>query len=191
ERRHLLYLAAQTLYRPLDLLLIPHGAFFRLFARRARQIARHRRVTETDDRFVLFFRPREELRQSRRAPDEQHEHARSERIERPRVSDPSLAEHAARARNDVVRGPAGRLVDDEDPIHRVSLAPSRFNALTVQRSKRLSPHENSRLISEARPSDRCSAKTGSARGRAMILPPFASTPIIRQGAFRNRTHMND
>ena len=83
-------------------------------------------VSKADRRLVLLLSAREELREPRRAPDEQHEHARRERVERPRVPDALLPEHTPHARHHVVRSPALRLVDDENAVHVPSILKQSF-----------------------------------------------------------------
>ena len=66
---------------------------------------------------VLLLVGAEELREPGRAPDEQHEHAGGERVQRARVSDALDADRAPRQRDDVMRRGAGGLVDDEGAVH--------------------------------------------------------------------------
>src|SRR5436305_3135120 len=88
HRRNLLDIPAQECERRLQLFALDGRAVLRLFARlltlaaRARQVARLRRVAEPYRRLILLLRAREKLREPRRAPQEQHEHARREGVER-------------------------------------------------------------------------------------------------------------
>ena len=74
---------------------------------------------ETDDRFVGLVAGAQESSQPRRTADDERQHARRQRIERAGVPDPPLAQDAPHSRDDVVRRGTGRLVDDEQAVHRV------------------------------------------------------------------------
>src|SRR6185436_9443976 len=86
--------------------------------RRAFGVTRGRRLAESDNGFVPFLVLTEELRKARRAAEQQHEDAGGHRIERAGMSYARLPKAAARDGDDVVRGQARRLVDDEAAFRR-------------------------------------------------------------------------
>jgi hypothetical protein len=86
-------------------------------AHRCRVIGR-RRDAEPHVRHVLLLVRDEELRQPRRVADEDDEQARRQGVERPGVADARDLQRTADERNDVVRGRAGRLVDEQRTVHK-------------------------------------------------------------------------
>ena len=89
----------------------------RSFQRRAHKITGVGCVTQPYDRLVFFLSAAQELCQPRRASHQYDQHAGSERIERPGVTDAPLAGDLSHARNHVMRSHACRLVDYERSIH--------------------------------------------------------------------------
>ena len=79
-----------------------------------RGIVRVRCETEPHACVVFLLGAAEERSQAGSAPDDEREDPSGERIECARVADAGGAERPPHARDDVVRGGARRLVDDED-----------------------------------------------------------------------------
>ena len=91
--------------------------------RRGRDVALRvvgdRRLAEANRRGVLLVAPDEERQQLRRLVDAEHEHARRHRVERAGVADAARVREAPHAADDVVRGPSGGLVDEDEPVGRL------------------------------------------------------------------------
>ena len=66
---------------------------------------------------VVLVGAAQELREPRRAAEDERQHAGRQRIERAGVADAALAERAPRRGDDVVRRRPGGLVDDEHAVH--------------------------------------------------------------------------
>ena len=74
------------------------------------------RDAEHDLADVALFQVSGETQQPRRPTEPQDEHAGGGGIERASVTDAAFAKKVARLRDDVVRRPAGRFVDDDDAV---------------------------------------------------------------------------
>ena len=72
---------------------------------------------KADHAFVGFFRTDVKLRQAGETAGHEREYAGGQRIERTEMADGALLKDAAHSRDDIVRGPSGGLVDDDDAIH--------------------------------------------------------------------------
>src|SRR5439155_14322652 len=66
---------------------------------------------------IFFLGAAQELQQARGVAYQNHQHAGRERIESTGMAYPSLANYASHTRDDVVRGYARRLVEDQRAIH--------------------------------------------------------------------------
>ena len=79
-------------------------------------VAGRRRRAEPRDRLIGLRQRHEVALDARRAPDEDEQQAGRERVERAGVPDPPPAVLAAHGRDDVVRGLARGLVDEQDAV---------------------------------------------------------------------------
>ena len=114
HRRELLDLAEECRDHRLDLRLVDrHRSPVDHLSRR---VEGRGRDAEHDGAPVSLAGVLEEAQQPRRASEPHEEHARRVGIERPGVPDAPLVVDLADLRHDVVRGPAGGLVDDDHAV---------------------------------------------------------------------------
>ena len=78
------------------------------------------RDTEAHHRLVGLRSAAQEFGETRRASDDERQHAARVRIERAGVADAPLANRAPHPRHDVVRRRADGFIDDENAVHRVA-----------------------------------------------------------------------
>jgi hypothetical protein len=85
---------------------------------RAERVVRISGDAEPDLRVVALVVDAEKPGEARGASQHEHEEPAGQWIERARMADAPLAGHAPHARDDVVRGRPGGLVEEEDAVHR-------------------------------------------------------------------------
>ncbi len=89
--------------------------------RRAIGVVGVRGKAEAERGVVALAASHIKLREARGAPEQQHQNARRQRIERAEMADLPKPDDAAHGFDDVVRRPAARLVDDQGAVQRRGL----------------------------------------------------------------------
>ena len=127
--RHLADLAAKLRKRFLQ--RFPRHVGFRLSEGGAGNILGIRREAEAQRGTVAFCVRFGEFHRPRGAADKHRQQPGRHRVQGSRMPDPPLPQQAAQLLNHVVAGPAGGLVNQEDPVH--SCAPQ-SSSITSSRS---------------------------------------------------------